>query len=71
MNVLFYTAKGLSKCDGVKEINLDNPGVIITVLIREKGRQQNQSDVVVERPNWPLLALKMEGSRKPRNVGTL
>lgn len=46
MNVLFYTAKGVSMCEGVKEINLDNPGVITRVLTREKGRQQNQSDVV-------------------------
>lgn len=50
----------------------DGLRVITRVPVSEKGgRRECQSDVTWGKHIWPLLALRMKGSQKPRNAGGL
>jgi len=45
--------------------------IITRVLISERGRQERQCQRAGEKLTQPLLALKMEGDHKPRDMGSL
>ena len=51
--------------------HLGGSNIITRVFISEKCRQERPCQRAGERLKQPLLALKMEGGHKPRNMGSL
>lgn len=56
-------------------MTLDGPSVSTRALKCGRGRQEQsvktQSEVMLERLKWPVLALKVEWDHEPRNEDSL